>query len=245
MLETWEELNIENVAGWVASATMIFGGVVPFIPQCREIKRKGDTEGFSLYVCLTLLIANTLRILFWFGRHFELPLLFQSILMIATMFFMIRVCVNIRSKQQITKQKDRVFTDFDTKFFWKWTDFQSYVDFMLLFAFVGTVMMYLLIDIPIFVESIGLLALLTEAMLGLPQFIRNFINKSTEGMSIAMVIMWTMGDTFKTCYFIQRSAPVQFQICGVLQILIDLTILAQVHLYRNNILLIRSSGRID
>lgn len=66
MLETWEELNIENVAGWVASAAMIFGGVVPFIPQCREIKRKRDTEGFSLYVCLALLIANTLRILFWY-----------------------------------------------------------------------------------------------------------------------------------------------------------------------------------
>lgn len=140
---------------------------------------------------------------------------------------------------------------------------------MLLLAFLGAVMMYLLIDIPLFVESIGLLALLTEAMLGLPQFIRNFRNKSTEGMrydcqkfpsycktdswyqieifyfSIAMVVMWTMGDTFKTCYFVQRSAPVQFQICGVLQICIDLAILAQVHLYRNNILLIRSSGRID
>lgn len=42
--------------------------------------------------------------------------------------------------------------------------------------------MYLLIDVPIFVETIGLLALLTEAMLGLPQFVRNFCHKSTEGM---------------------------------------------------------------
>ena len=56
---------------------MIFGGVVPYIPQYISIKRSGNTKGFSLYVCLALIIANTLRILFWFGRHFETPLLLQ------------------------------------------------------------------------------------------------------------------------------------------------------------------------
>lgn len=59
------ELNLKNLAGWIASAAMIFGAVVPYVPQYKEIKRKEDAEGFSLYVCLTLLIANTLRILFW------------------------------------------------------------------------------------------------------------------------------------------------------------------------------------
>ena len=56
---------------------MIFGGVVPYIPQYLSIKRSGNTKGFSLYVCLALIVANTLRILFWFGRHFETPLLIQ------------------------------------------------------------------------------------------------------------------------------------------------------------------------
>ncbi|XP_058804916.1 solute carrier family 66 member 2 isoform X2 [Phymastichus coffea] len=233
-METYEQLTIGHVVGWAASGAMIIGGIVPFIPQYKEIKEKQDTEGFSLYVCLTLLIANILRILFWFGRRFELPLLIQSILMIAMMFFMIKVCIDIQNKHQITKQKDRVFTEF-----------QSYVDFILVFAFIGAVLMYLLINVPIFVESIGLFALLTEAMLGLPQFLRNFNNKSTEGMSIAMVAMWTMGDTFKTCYFIKRNAPVQFSICGTLQILIDLAILAQVYIYRSNILTVRATGRVD
>lgn len=59
------ELNLKNLAGWIASGAMIFGAVVPYVPQYKEIKRKEDAEGFSLYVCLTLLIANTLRILFW------------------------------------------------------------------------------------------------------------------------------------------------------------------------------------
>ena len=35
------------------------------------------SQGFSLHVCLALLLANTLRIIFWFGKHFETPLLVQ------------------------------------------------------------------------------------------------------------------------------------------------------------------------
>jgi len=62
---------------WIASGAMIFGGVVPYIPQYRDIARSQSTDGFSPMVCFVLLMANTLRILFWFGRHFELPLLTQ------------------------------------------------------------------------------------------------------------------------------------------------------------------------
>ena len=51
--------------GGISSLAMMFGGVVPYIPQYLEIRRTENTEGFSLYVCLVLLVANTLRILFW------------------------------------------------------------------------------------------------------------------------------------------------------------------------------------
>lgn len=63
---TYEEVTIADVIGWIAVVVMVVGGVVPYIPQYREIKRKEDTKGFSLYVCLALLVANTLRIIFWF-----------------------------------------------------------------------------------------------------------------------------------------------------------------------------------
>ncbi len=55
-----------TVVSGVASLAMIFGGVVPYIPQYNEIKKSGNAEGFSLYVCLALLSANILRILFWY-----------------------------------------------------------------------------------------------------------------------------------------------------------------------------------
>ena len=50
---------------WIAIGAMVFGGVVPYIPQYRKIRRLKDAEGFSTFVCLVLLVANILRILFW------------------------------------------------------------------------------------------------------------------------------------------------------------------------------------
>ncbi len=68
-------------------------------------------------------------------------------------------------------------------------------------------------------------------MLAAPQFYRNFVNKSTEGMSVVMVLMWTSGDIFKTTYFILRSSPTQFWLCGMLQVTLDLMVLSQVYMY--------------
>lgn len=59
-------LTVGHLVGWGAAGAMIIGGVAPYIPQYRQIRRTQDADGFSLYVCLALLIANTLRILFWF-----------------------------------------------------------------------------------------------------------------------------------------------------------------------------------
>lgn len=60
-------LTVGHVVGWVSAGAMIIGGVVPYIPQYQQIKKTQDAEGFSLFVCLALLVANTLRIFFWYS----------------------------------------------------------------------------------------------------------------------------------------------------------------------------------
>ena len=121
------------------------------------------------------------------------------------------------------------------------------------FISIGSLIMYLLIKYDPFVETVGFLAVFTEAMLGTPQFYRNYTNKSTFGMryayslytwkspldfqffsSLQMVLMWTCGDVFKTTYFHVRKTPPQFVICGLLQVLVDVAILTQVWLYYEN-----------
>ena len=63
--EDWSAINLMTLVSWTASGAMIFGGVVPYIPQYYDIYASKNTEGFSTYVCLALLVANILRILFW------------------------------------------------------------------------------------------------------------------------------------------------------------------------------------
>ena len=46
---------------------------------------------------------------------------------------------------------------------------------------------WLFLDNQFYVEAIGFLAVFFEALLGTPQFLRNFRLKSTEGMSVKMV----------------------------------------------------------
>lgn len=49
--------------------------------------------------------------------------------------------------------------------------------------------------------------------------------------SIKMVLMWASGDTFKTAYFLLNGAPLQFSVCGLLQVLVDLAILGQAYAF--------------
>jgi len=233
----WSSLIVE-LATIGCELAMVFGGVVPYIPQYLQIKQKQTTQGFSLYVCLALLMANTLRILFWFGNHYETPLLIQSILMNIAMFALIQLCVSINNKEYLVPQeksmKSHSFTDLEPEYFWRWTDFTSYVEFVMAVAALGSLLMYFFIDVKLFVETVGFLAVFVEAMLGLPQFYRNYLNKSTYGMALSMVMMWTCGDIFKTSYFIMRNTPPQFFICGSMQVSVDVLILAQVWLYKEN-----------
>ncbi|XP_067111920.1 solute carrier family 66 member 2 isoform X1 [Osmerus mordax] len=232
---------------WVAAGAMVFGGVVPYIPQYRDIRRTQNAEGFSTYVCLVLLVANILRILFRFGRYFETPLLWQSIIMIATMLIMLNLCTNVRMatelntkrrsftatdiKEEEIKVPKKLFLDFDWSHFWSWSRFVDYLQCVLAFTLLAAYITYLFLDSSVFVETLGFLAVFTEAMLGTPQLYCNYQNKSTQGMSIKMVLMWTSGDTFKTVYFLLTQAPVQFWTCGLLQVAVDIAILFQVYYY--------------
>ncbi|CAG2178320.1 unnamed protein product [Oppiella nova] len=107
--DEWYELTFNQLLSYMASAGIIFGGVVPYIPQYKQIKESESADGFSTYVCLALLLANILRILFWFGRHFETPLLLQSIIMNLAMILMIELCVRVNHKNQLIPSKNRFF----------------------------------------------------------------------------------------------------------------------------------------
>ncbi len=81
-----------------------------------------------------------------------------------------------------SSDSSRLFSDFEHRHFWRWTEFSSYLQFLLTFTLASGAVTYLLLDSVIYVETLGFLAVLFEALLGVPQFYRNYHNKSTQGM---------------------------------------------------------------
>ncbi|XP_019656423.1 solute carrier family 66 member 2 isoform X3 [Ailuropoda melanoleuca] len=211
----WLLVPLHQLVSWGAAGAMVFGGVVPYIPQYRDIRRTQNAEGFSTYVCLVLLVANILRILFWFGRHFESPLLWQSVVMILTMFLMLKLCTDVRVAAADNKDEEvkfpprRSYLDFDPHYFWHWSSFGDYVQCVLAFTGVAGYVTYLSIDSALFVETLGFLAVLTEAMLGVPQLYRNYRHQSTEGMR-------SIGHP--SCDMAYSAFPTQFSLDGSIQV---------------------------
>ncbi|XP_026220540.1 solute carrier family 66 member 2 isoform X2 [Anabas testudineus] len=170
-----------TLLSWLASCLMVFGGALPYLPQYQEIQMSSNTEGFSTRVCLVLLIANILRIFFWIGKQFELTLLLQSVVMILTMFAMLHLCCMVQNTNRVSTKQHRLL-DLDFRYFWKWTAFEDYLLFCFGFTVLCAVVTLLLLDSAVFVEMLGSLAVMFEAMLGLPQLLQNFHNRSTKGM---------------------------------------------------------------
>ncbi|CAG0903524.1 unnamed protein product [Cyprideis torosa] len=263
--DSWTE-NFEGIKGIavvflvrIAEICTAFGPLVAYVPQYLEIKRTRNALGFSHFVCLNLLIANILRITFWFGHPFEWPLLVQSIVFISLMIAIIHVYVEVRYDSTIPPLMRRTFTgqetfhtlgttlqniltllmhssaDFNLSDFWMWTDFHSYVEFIGCFSLLCAISIWFLKEVSFFVELVGFLGLSIEACLAVPQLYRNWTNQSTEGLNRFMVFVWAVADSSKVVYFVLRSAPLQFIVCGLLQVSIDLSIWGQIFCYRNNL----------
>jgi len=151
--------------------------------------------------------------------------------MIACMIVMLEISVRMNQKLVPPMQRTSIWKGNLFKSFWKWNDLSSYIFALIAFTGVAGLITVIFCQYQYYVETLGMVALLVEACLGLPQLFRNFARKSTTGMSVKMVIMWLLGDIGKTIYFVVNANPPQFYICSSLQITIDILILLQVFFY--------------
>ncbi|OQS07541.1 PQ-loop repeat-containing protein 1-like [Thraustotheca clavata] len=209
----------------LANIGIVCGGVLPYLPQYIYIFKSGDASGFSSVVCLLLLVANTTRICFYFRQPFETSLLLQSIVMIIAQLKMLEIVVRKGRKQ------DKLVRIYQCRGFWKWT---SYVDYLIAYLLLSLVQIILTLLFPnsySYTQLIGVFALGIEASLGLPQLHKNYKRKATAGVSYAMVFGWTIGDVFKTVYAVQTLSPLQFLLCGAMQIAVDVGLMYQVVYY--------------
>ncbi|EST08183.1 hypothetical protein PSEUBRA_002270 [Kalmanozyma brasiliensis GHG001] len=116
--------------------------------------------------------------------------------------------------------------------FWQWSDYNSYLVFLLLLILLLTLLYLLLSWSSTFISILGYLALGLESTLPIPQLISNYRRKSLAGFRSSVLVGWLGGDSFKLLYFVLRGSPVQFTVCAVFQLSVDLAIVAQRAMYR-------------
>ncbi|KAF9097273.1 hypothetical protein BGX29_008156 [Mortierella sp. GBA35] len=115
--------------------------------------------------------------------------------------------------------------------FWNWPTIGPYFLFLAVFTLVIGLSLLIIGNTPFYVALLGLAALGIEATVPLPQAIQNYQSKSTAGFSPAILLMWVIGDSFKTYYYISTHAKYQFVGCGIIQLCIDCVIIIQTIIY--------------
>jgi len=116
--------------------------------------------------------------------------------------------------------------------FWKWSDFSTYLIFISIFIVSQGILYLLLGGFPTYISILGYIALGLESTLPIPQLISNQKRKSLSGFSVVVLGGWVIGDTFKLGYFLVRKSPIQFIVCSIFQLSIDLVICTQFWFFR-------------
>lgn len=133
------------------------------------------------------------------------------------------------------------------KVFWRWTRFTDYAQFMILFTLIVGAVTYIfavLFPIAAYPNIIGTLSVAFEACFAFPQILRIWSQKSAVGIRWEMVATWLLGDGLKTAYYILLAVPVQFLVCGILQMCLDLTVAILMVVFRKRKAPLRSDSPV-
>ncbi|THV02833.1 hypothetical protein K435DRAFT_716488 [Dendrothele bispora CBS 962.96] len=213
----------ENWISLIASIGMAVGPPLVYADQAYSIVKKKDATGFSRDVCAILLIANITRCFFWLGSRFETALLVQSILMILAQLALLYICILYRPRTS----PEALGVSARPLNFWQWNNYVQYVEFLAGLILCQAILFLIFGRSQTFVDILGFLALGLESTLPIPQLISNYKQRSLYGFRMSTLLGWFGGDTYKTVYFFTKQSPLQFKVCAVFQLSIDVAILGQ------------------
>ena len=207
-----------------ADILMIFIPSVGYIFQSLKFKQTKSSKGFAKFLCLLLLwIANILRIFFWFGKKFSLPLLFQAIVVIISQIYLIHIYLEYQ--EDLPMKKEKSFSAYlmnwketlNLKKIWDWNDEIEYFKFIFFIILILSIICSIFGTKNIrFFEILGTLSVSCETFIELPQIKENCMTKNTKNLSGTMVLMWFVGDLFKTTYNPMYKSPMQMIIGGII-----------------------------
>ena len=235
---------------------MIISPLITYCFQIYKFNKTKSSKGFSKFLCFLLFMGNILRIFFWFGTHFKITLLYQSIGVVIFQIILIHLCVkyqddptessllptmktiNVNQQENnITSEKTLLYyllhwkNTFNLKEIWKWRAEIEYYKFMSFIVFIIFSLCLILINNKIFIHSLGILSAIFESLCCVPQVIENYKTKNSKNVSFSMVFCWFLGDSFRLYYNIKYKSPLQMITAISIQVTMDLTVCIQLCIY--------------
>lgn len=197
-------------------------------------------EAFSPLISFILILANMMRVLYWFLHRFDYSLLFQSLTLTVMQFLMIEIIVRKRRQTIVLLGRFGLLKSGHGNF----RDILIYCTITMGILFIcGTLTLIaifgrksLISESVVFgiTNAIGYASLMIESAVCMPQVIRNWRipEIACVGLRWELVLCWVVGDSIKTGVIFHRKAPLPFIVSGIIQIIVDIIIIAQILFYR-------------
>jgi solute carrier family 66, member 2 len=101
--------------------------VLGYVMQYRLIQQNQSVGGFSIDICLVLLVANILRLNFYPFNQFDTALLFQSFFMIVAQLLLLQTCSQYKDYNKERDSSTAASEEEDiTENFWRWNSFTPF-----------------------------------------------------------------------------------------------------------------------
>ncbi|CAI2172461.1 18729_t:CDS:2 [Funneliformis geosporum] len=214
-----ELVNIFNI---LLGISMVIGPVLGYFDQIKKFRETKSSSGYSLDTTGILLVSSIIRVYFWIGKKFDTVLLYQSLLMISVQLVLLYEC--LRFRYPIIPTSNR-------RWFWNWYTYKSYLIFLIVLVGMLGILQLIFYEQEWFTETLGYLSLGIESTVPMPQAYQNFKRHSVSGFSKWIILTWVGGDSFKTFYYIYTNAPLQFILCGIVQLSVDFVVVFQTVIY--------------
>ena len=226
---------------------VLIGPSIGYICQSYKFKKNKSSKGFCLSMCLKILLSSIFKIYFWFGKRYNIFLLYQALLVLFLQYViiynylkykddsdnLIKPMINENNNKFLHKFYYCVSDYFSIKNFWKWNHLFSYIFYScILTIIIGCICYIFGFKNEVFLEIIGYISTAIDVLLGFPQIYTNYKLKNCNSLSTVMIGAFLIGDTFRTYYYILTKSPFQFILCGILQISINIIIMLQIIYYR-------------
>ena len=118
--------------------------------------------------------------------------------------------------------------------FWNWSEEKQYYKYMLLIVVLLFPLCTAFKKNEIFFKVINLLSIFFVSLFCLPQVLSTYKTKVTRNISFLMYFCWFLVNCFKLFFYIKYKAQRQLILGVWIQIVLEIILLIQIILYRNN-----------